>query len=87
MSKPCVRKHFRAGRTSSFSSLAESAAADRATVISTSSMSLDISLNTFFHSSANGPVDVSFAMVPTFFYSLISVMNKTQEPHKVLQPP
>lgn len=49
------------------------AAAERAVVMSTSSISFEISLNAFFHSSAKGPKDVSFDMTPTFFYPYVSI--------------
>ena len=58
--------------TSSFSSLTASAAEERAVEMSTSSTSLDISLKAAFHSSAKGPVELSLAIVPTFFCSCVS---------------
>lgn len=41
--------------------------------MSTSSTSFEASPNAARHSSAKGPDDVSFGMVPTFFYNRISM--------------
>ena len=58
--------------TNSFSSLTANAAADSANDISNSSTSFDISPYDFLHSSAKGPAELSFAMVPTFFWARVS---------------
>ncbi len=54
---------------SSVSSLVASAAMESAWAMSTSSWSLHFSVKAFFHSSTNGPRDVSFDRTPTFFCS------------------
>ena len=51
--------------------------------MSTSSTSLEMSLRAFFHSSAKGPVEESFGIVPTFFYTAISVLYRS---YQVEQP-
>jgi hypothetical protein len=51
----------------------EKATDDREEEMSTSSTSLDMSPNTLFHSSANGPEDVSLGKVPTFFYIQVRI--------------
>ena len=58
--------------TNSFSSLIANAADDIAIAMSTSSTSFEISPNVFLHSSTKGPVEVSFAIVPTFFCLVFS---------------
>ena len=55
--------------TNSSGPLIENATDDRAGAISTSSTSLDISPNSRFHSSANGPDAASFGSVPTLSYN------------------
>lgn len=58
--------------TNSVSSLALKAAAERAVEMSTSSTSFEISPKAFFQSSIKGPVELSLAIVPTFFYGYLS---------------
>lgn len=53
---------------SSCSSLVAKARCDRAGEASTVSTSLHCSLNTSFHSSTKGPLDVSFGRMATLFY-------------------
>ncbi len=50
--------------------------------MSISSTSFKISPSAFFHSSAKGPVEESLGIVPTFFYTAISVLCRL---HRVEQ--
>lgn len=54
--------------TSSSGPLTENATDERAGAMSTSSMLSEISPNTRFHSSANGPEALSLGRVPTLLY-------------------
>lgn len=67
--------------TNSVSSLTAKAAEESATDMSTSSTSFEISPKAFFHSSANGPVEVSLGMVPTFFCATISRLARLRRAH------
>ena len=47
--------------------------------MSTSSTSFRMSPKAFFHSSAKGPVEESLGIVPTFFYTAISVLCRLHQ--------